>query len=118
MLGGRRAPPPSPALVLVGIDDESLAARGQWPWPRYRLAMLLDRLRRAGAEVVALDLLMPEQDRSDLEVIRTERKRDGVDAVVRGRADLPDGNSERLATALAAGRTVLAHHLEFTRGAP
>ncbi len=116
MLGGRPAPPPSPALVLVGIDDESLAARGQWPWPRYRLAMLVERLQRAGAEVVALDLLMPEPDRTSPEIIRTERERDAVAAVVPDSSGVQDGNTERLATALRRGNTVLAYHLAFSRG--
>src|SRR5512136_1553789 len=70
MLDGCPAPPPSSAVALVGIDEESLAARGQWPWPRYRLAVLLDHLQQAGAAVVALDFLMPEPDRSSPEVIR------------------------------------------------
>jgi CHASE2 domain-containing sensor protein len=116
MLGARRASPPSPALVLVGIDDESLAARGQWPWPRYRIAMLLDRLQRAGAEVVALDLLMPEPDRSSPEVIRTERKRDDVEAAVPESGGGEDGNTQRLAAALGRGNTVLAYHLGFSGG--
>ncbi|HEX9049811.1 MAG TPA: CHASE2 domain-containing protein [Anaeromyxobacter sp.] len=116
MLGARRPPPPSPALVLVGIDDESLRARGQWPWPRYRLAMLLDRLRRAGAEVVALDLLMPEPDRSSPEVIRTERERDAVDAAAPEPSGVEDGNTERLAAALGRGQTVLAYQLVFSGG--
>src|SRR5512138_3179500 len=114
MLGGRRAPPPSPALVLVGIDDESLAARGQWPWPRYRLAMLLDRLRLAGAEVVVLDLLLPEPDRSSPEVILAERKRDEVEAVAPDPAGVQDGNSRRLAVAIGRGKTVLAYQLGFS----
>ncbi|HSO28951.1 MAG TPA: CHASE2 domain-containing protein [Candidatus Sulfomarinibacteraceae bacterium] len=116
MLGARRAPPPSPALVLVGIDDESLAARGQWPWPRYRLAMLVERLQRAGAEVVALDLLMPEPDRTSPEIIRTERERDAVAAVAPESSGVQDGNTERLATALRRGNTVLAYHLAFSGG--
>lgn len=28
--------------VIVDIDEKSLAALGQWPWPRYRVALLLD----------------------------------------------------------------------------
>jgi adenylate cyclase len=116
MLGGRRSPPPTTAVVLVGVDDESLAARGQWPWPRYRLAMLLERLQEAGAEVVALDFLMAEPDRSSPDVIEAERKRDGVGAAAPGRAGVQDGNSRRLATALGRGKTVLAYHLGFAGG--
>jgi adenylate cyclase len=49
---------------IVDIDDRSLATYGQWPWPRSRLAELVDRLRQLGAAVVAFDVLFPEPDRA------------------------------------------------------
>ena len=67
---------PSETPVLVGIDERSLEVYGQWPWPRYRLARLVNKLRLAGADVVALDMLMPEADRTSPEVILHERQRD------------------------------------------
>ncbi len=54
---------PSP-VVVVDIDDASLSRIGQWPWPRRRLAELIGRLADAGAQVIALDLLLAEPDRS------------------------------------------------------
>ncbi len=54
---------PSP-VVVVDIDDASLSRIGQWPWPRRRLAELIDHLTTSGARVVALDLLLAEPDRS------------------------------------------------------
>jgi hypothetical protein len=39
-------------VVIVEIDDASLAALGRWPWPRTRLAKLIEtthRLRRSGS---------------------------------------------------------------------
>ncbi len=53
---------PDPSLVLVAIDDRSLQALGQWPWPRATHARLLDRLTQAGATKVALDLVFSEPD--------------------------------------------------------
>ena len=100
--------------VLVGIDEESLAAYGQWPWPRYRLAQLVDRLWLHGAEVVVLDFLMPEPDRSSPEVIRAERRRDGLDATESTAVNAKDGNSDRLAAALGRGKAVLAVQLDFS----
>ncbi|MBF0273115.1 MAG: CHASE2 domain-containing protein [Magnetococcales bacterium] len=49
---------------VVAIDEESLKQLGQWPWPRTRLALLVDRLRDLGARVVVLDLLLAEPDRT------------------------------------------------------
>ena len=53
---------PAPVRV-VDIDDQSLARLGQWPWPRTRLAALVQRLGELGAAVVALDVVFPESDR-------------------------------------------------------
>ncbi|MCK5624151.1 MAG: CHASE2 domain-containing protein, partial [Alphaproteobacteria bacterium] len=45
---------PVPAR-FIDLDDESLARLGQWPWPRTRVAALVDRLKQAGAAAIALD---------------------------------------------------------------
>jgi CHASE2 domain-containing sensor protein/signal transduction histidine kinase len=51
---------PSPEILIVAIDEPSLAALGKWPWPRETHAKLLDRLADAGARSVMLDLLLME----------------------------------------------------------
>lgn len=135
MLAGRTQAPQSPVPVVVGIDEASLAAFGQWPWPRYRLAVLVEQLQQLGAQVVALDFLMPEPDRTAPEVIASERLRDGMDAAapplrlagapaplqvpLQDGKDGKDGNSQRLSEALGRGLTVLGCYLDFSQpGAP
>jgi PAS domain S-box-containing protein len=49
-------------VVIVAIDDASIAELGRWPWRRALHAALLDRLRAMGARAVALDLLLTEPD--------------------------------------------------------
>lgn len=110
-------PPKTPVPVMVGIDEESLDAYGQWPWPRYRLALLVQRLEELGADVVALDFLMPEPDRTSPEVIRLERERDLGMPSPPGRPLQSDSNSQRLAAALAKGNTVLGYYFKFGSGA-
>ena len=113
MLASRTVPAaPGGPVVLVGIDDPSLAAYGQWPWPRYRLAMLLERLFDAGASAVALDFLMPEPDRSAPEMIDAERRRDLAGASLPESVRATDSNSRRLADAMARGPTVLGYFVE------
>jgi adenylate cyclase len=58
----RGARTPSPAVVLAVVDERSLAAEGRWPWPRQRLAALVDALSADGARVVALDVGFPEAE--------------------------------------------------------
>ena len=55
---------------VVAIDDASLAAVGQWPWPRTVLAQVIDQLTALGANVVVLDMLLAEADRTSPEQVR------------------------------------------------
>ena len=59
-----RTRPPSPVPVLIAIDDKALSRLGQWPWPRNILAGLVTRLHEAGADAVALDLVLSARDRT------------------------------------------------------
>jgi adenylate cyclase len=58
-----REPAGSP-VVVVDIDDVSLQARGQWPWPRTVVAEIVQRLSEAGAAAVGFDVLFAEPDRT------------------------------------------------------
>ena len=62
----RLAPRPyQPAAVLVlDIDEESLARHGQWPWPRTRLADMVDRLTAAQVSAIGFDVVFAEPDRT------------------------------------------------------
>ncbi|MBD9373075.1 adenylate/guanylate cyclase domain-containing protein [Rhizobium sp. ARZ01] len=48
---------------VVDIDEASLKVLGQWPWPRDRLALLVDRLAGMGVSAIAFDILFSEPDR-------------------------------------------------------
>jgi adenylate cyclase len=50
-------------VTIVDIDDKSLEKLGQWPWPRTRIAALVDELTRLGAVVIAFDAVFSEPDR-------------------------------------------------------
>lgn len=43
-------------VVLVAVDSPSIERIGVWPWPRQVHAVLLDRLREAGAGAIAFDV--------------------------------------------------------------
>ncbi|MES2932110.1 MAG: CHASE2 domain-containing protein [Pseudomonadota bacterium] len=52
---------PVPAdIVLIAIDDASIAQIGKWPWRRDVHAALIDRLTQQGARAIALDILLTE----------------------------------------------------------
>ena len=49
-------------IVLVGIDDVTFNELGlRWPFPRRLHAQVIDRLRKAGAKVIAYDIQFTEQ---------------------------------------------------------
>lgn len=49
-------------VTVVEIDQKSLLALGQWPWPRTRLAQLVDSIGAVGPAAIGVDILMPEAD--------------------------------------------------------
>jgi serine phosphatase RsbU (regulator of sigma subunit)/CHASE2 domain-containing sensor protein len=53
----------SEPVVIVDIDEKSLARRGQWPWPRTLLAQLLLTLGGGQPAAIGVDIVMPEADR-------------------------------------------------------
>jgi len=59
LLKGRGSP--SREIVLVAIDEPSLAELGlQWPWPRSLHGRLIGELRSAGVSVVGFDIIFSE----------------------------------------------------------
>jgi adenylate cyclase len=50
-------------VVVVDIDETSLARHGQWPWPRATIARLVDAIAAAHPAAVGVDLLLVEPDR-------------------------------------------------------
>jgi adenylate cyclase len=108
---------PSSIPIIVDIDETSLKQYGQWPWPRYRIATLLDKLRNLGALSIGLDMLFAEEDRASIHSIRKELSRDfGVKLNFR---EVPQGlrdNDQRLAWVLARGSIVLGYQFLFDEG--
>ena len=52
-------------MAIIAIDNNSIEQLGRWPWPRTRIAKLLDKLKEAQAGVIGLDIIYsePENDR-------------------------------------------------------
>lgn len=49
-----------PDIVIVEIDDPSIQAVGQWPWPRGIHAVLLDLLKQYNPRAIYFDVLFTE----------------------------------------------------------
>jgi len=53
---------PHDAVVLAVIDEKSLNKEGRWPWPRSKIARLIDYLSNDGAKVIGFDIGFLEPD--------------------------------------------------------
>ncbi len=46
----------SQIVILIAIDEASLQKFGPWPWPRRKIARIIQAASRAGAEVIGVDI--------------------------------------------------------------
>lgn len=100
--------------VIVDIDEKSLAHYGQWPWPRYRIAALLDKIRLLGATSISLDMVFPEPDRNSLrEVSKDFRGEFGILLDLKGVPAKLQDNDAILADVLSEGPFVLGFSFLF-----
>lgn len=60
-----RSRPAPKDIVIVAIDDDSIAAIGRWPWRRAVLATLLDRIAAAHPRAIGVDVILSELDERD-----------------------------------------------------
>ena len=112
---------PRDDIVIVDIDDASLRAFGRWPWPRDRLAQLVETLFDDDhAAALGIDLVLAEPDdqgRTVREALASLAQLAPDDAALRSgvarwqdtlaaRAD----HDARLARALAGHPVTLAYH--------
>ena len=105
---------PSAIPVLVDIDEKSLARHGQWPWPRYRLAALVDRLGQAGVAAVGLDILLAEADRTSPVLMRDRLRLDfGLDVRFQGLPPEIEDNDAIFAHVLDQNPVVLGCYFRF-----
>jgi adenylate cyclase len=105
-LGPRIADPALPVRV-VDIDDRSLAAIGQWPWPRNVMGQLRDKLAADGAAVVAFDVMFAEPDRTSLDQIAAHMPPATAAALAQAVGPLVS-NDAIFAQSIAQAPTVLA----------
>jgi adenylate cyclase len=107
---------PTGAVVLVAIDEKSLAEVGRWPWSRGVMAELLKRLASYEPIVVGLDVVFAEP--SDLSAFDNPPRPEGLGEVhwaqavqaLRAHADV-DATMARAAA--ASGNIVLGYFYDY-----
>ena len=93
-------------VAIVDIDERSLQSFGRWPWPRARVAQLIEAAHQFGALAIGLDMIMPEADRLSPQELLADRK--DVDPALRAKLDELPSNDAILADMLRRMPSVLA----------
>jgi adenylate cyclase len=108
--------PAAQPVTIVEIDEETLAAVGQWPWPRNRLAGLIDAIAALKPLAIGLDIYMPEPDQTSPDRVADNLPRSAAALAAELRA-LPSHDAI-LAQSLRAAPTILGaaalDHAAFT----
>jgi adenylate cyclase len=97
--------PTTQPVIIVEIDDKTLEAVGQWPWPRNRLANLVDAIAAQKPLAIGLDIYMPELDQTSPAKVADNLPSSAADIATQLRA-LPS-HERILATSLRAAPSIL-----------
>lgn len=109
---------PSPTPVIIDLDEASLEALGQWPWPRHLVARLVKQLTESGVAAIGFDILLSEPDRtSPVQLQESLRQGFGVDIGFKGLPGYLEDNDTLLAGILQQSPSVLGMYTQFTKQA-
>jgi adenylate cyclase len=122
----RGAKSPRPDVVMAVLDEKSLKSEGRWPWPRSKMAKLIEALSRDGAEVIGFDIIFAEPDEnSSIQFIRRIEQKmkhygvenEGVKAFIEESKTGAD-NDLALAEAIKASKSkvVLGYFFHMSQG--
>ena len=75
------------AVRIIDINEATLKKYGQWPWPRTRLAELIENLHSAGAAAIVFDILLAEADRTTPRIMSQMWQNEAATAALK---ELPD----------------------------
>ena len=110
-------PLPSNSTLVVDIDENSLARYGQWPWPRYLVGLMLEKIRQAGALAIGLDILFAEPDRTSPIRIKQElRENLGLNVDFTGLPEALKDNDQIFARILSNKSYVFGCFFDFHPG--
>jgi HD-GYP domain-containing protein (c-di-GMP phosphodiesterase class II) len=100
--------------VIVDLDEKSLRQYGQWPWPRYQVARLFDKIADMEPAVIGLDMVFAEPDRASVGwMLKDLGDAYQLDLAVNGLPGELSDNDRILAKTLANGPFVLGIKFHF-----
>ena len=101
-------------ITIIDIDERSLKQYGQWPWPRYRVAELLEKINNHKPSSIALDIIFSEPDRTSIGPLLEEFSKDfNIKAESNNIPETLLNNDKILSKTLQKGPFVLATKFHF-----
>ena len=110
--------PSSDDIIIIAIDEPSLAEYGRWPWPRHLHADLIDKLSLGGAKAIGFDIVIaepnPQAPEDDLLLAEAISRSGVVFMPVMAEPDLAEGGL-KLTTPIAEIKKAVAGlgHVHF-----
>ncbi|MBZ0216972.1 MAG: CHASE2 domain-containing protein, partial [Fimbriimonadaceae bacterium] len=99
-------------VAIVDIDEEAIAAFGQWPWPRTQVAKLVTAITQAGAVAMAFDIVFSEPDRLSPHLLAENLP--NLDEATRAVLRETQSNDAVLAAAFAGSRVIVGQSGKLT----
>lgn len=99
-------------VVIVDVDEKSLAVEGRWPWPRDRMARLVNLLfDEYGVSVLGFDMVFAERERhAAFENLEHMLRAGGETGLADRVASLTPRTDEQFATALHERPVALGYY--------
>ncbi len=110
---GLAAPAPrgGPRIVVIDIDEDSLAQVGPWPWRRERIAALIDAARAGGAAAIGVDILFAAPETQSPAALARRLAAETGDEHARELANSLTDDDARLQQSLSSDRVALGFAL-------
>jgi adenylate cyclase len=102
-------------IVIIAVDEPSLAVQGHWPWTRDKLALLVEQLFAQGAAVVGFDMVFAERDLSaDMNLLRNVAAEKQDDRFLKRLDEFEPliDRDRQFADAMTVGPTILGYYFD------
>ncbi len=63
-------------IVIVDLDERSIQQEGRWPWPRSKMASLLQQLQQHQAGLIGLDMAFSEASQNPVQLVLEQGRLD------------------------------------------
>ncbi len=103
--------PENSPVIVIDIDEKSLAELGQWPWPRTVIGELVRQASEGGVAAIGFDVMFIEEDQTSISKVVGRVPDSVIDPVLREKLQNAPTNDQALAEAIkASGKVVLGEN--------